>query len=99
MGCATTNRADFATLTSGQFGSVRNAVIATAENLTPTTAPTAVQRWMVMGMAEIQGLLLAMLFLLVLVIGSILITAIGGGLVLLLVKIVEKLYGERREGE
>ena len=52
-----------------------------------------------MGMAEIQGLLLAMLWLLVLVIGSILITAIGGGLILLLVKIGKKLCGERREGE
>ena len=52
-----------------------------------------------MGMAEIQGMLWAMLFLLVLVIGSILIIAIGGGLILLLVKIWKKLCRERREGE
>ena len=45
-------------------------------------------------MAEIQGLLLAMLFMLVLVVGCILITAIGGGLVLLFLKI-GKNYAEK----
>ena len=58
-----------------------------------------VEKGEMMEMAEIQGLLLAMLFLLVLLIGSILIIAIGGGLILLFLKIWKKLCRERWEGE
>ena len=46
-------------------------------------------------MAEIQGLLTALLFMLVLVVGSILICAIGFGSILLFVKLAKKIGGER----
>lgn len=50
-------------------------------------------------MAEIQGLLTALLFMLVLVVGSVLICAVGFGLILLFGKLTKKIGGERREGE
>ena len=48
-------------------------------------------------MAEMQGLLTALLFMLVLVVGSVLICAVGFGLILLLGKLEKKIGGERKD--
>ena len=50
-----------------------------------------------MGMAEIQGLLLALSFLGILLIGSIAVVVIGASMIVVLVKLLKKLDRERSE--